>query len=96
MGVGARRRSEPVLSRCGLREPLPLAKGAGSEGTPVEEVKPERVWSEDRERGGPQRKKTRALNSEECLLGLSGMEGELPPTPLFPGLSAEECGVLPL
>lgn len=63
-----------MLSRCGLREPLPLAKGAGSEGTPVEEVKPERVWSEDRERGGPQRKKTRALNSEECLLGLSGME----------------------
>ena len=48
MGVGARCWGEPVLSRCGRREPGPLAKGAGSECTPVEEVKPERVLSEDR------------------------------------------------
>lgn len=45
-----------MLRRCGRREPRALAKGTGSECTPVEEIKPERVLSEDREKGTSEEK----------------------------------------
>lgn len=72
MGVVAQCWGEPVLSRCGRGhrrgEPRPLAKGAGSECTPVEEVKPERVLSEDRERGTSEEKDP-SLKLQEMLTG---------------------------
>lgn len=60
------------------KKPRLLAQGAGSECTPVEEMKPERVLSEDRERGTSEGKAP-ALNSKEFLLGCTVWSMKLGP-----------------
>lgn len=58
------------------KKPRLLAQGAGSECTPVEEMKPERVLSEDGERGTSEGKAP-SLELQGVLTGMHGLEHEI-------------------